>query len=99
MRFAEPVKFLFLPEMGLLGSQICVHGPYLKRIDNLYFVCKMFKNISPDLVRSGRTCPANLGVRSGQETHMPSPVESYLKKLCIYENCKCSPTKNLIQLC
>ena len=26
-----------------------------------YLVCKMFKNISPDLVRSGRTCP----VRSG----------------------------------
>ena len=27
-------------------------------------VCKNFKNISPDLVRSGRTCQANLGVRS-----------------------------------
>ena len=26
--------------------------------------CKIFKSISPDLVRSSRTCPANLGVRS-----------------------------------
>ena len=39
----------------------------------------MFKNISPDSVRSGRTCPANLGVRSGHETHMPSPVEPGLE--------------------
>ena len=45
--------------------QICVQGPYLMRIDNLYLVGKMFKNISPDSVRSGRTCPANLGVLSG----------------------------------
>ena len=28
--------------------QICVQGPYLMRIDNLYFVGKKFKNISPD---------------------------------------------------
>ena len=35
------------------------------RIDNLYLVGKMFKNIGPETVRSGRTCPANLGVRSG----------------------------------
>ena len=45
------------------------------RIDNLYLVGKMFKSISPDSVRSGRTCPENVGVLSGQETHMPSPVE------------------------
>ena len=30
-----------------------------------YLEGKMFKNITPDLTRSGRTCPANLGVRSG----------------------------------
>ena len=37
------------------------------------------KNISPDSVRSGKTCPANLGVLvlSGQKTHKPSPVEPY----------------------
>ena len=36
----------------------------------------MFKNISPDLVRSGKFgCP----VLSGQETHMPSPVEPYMQ--------------------
>ena len=34
----------------------------------------MFKNISPDSVRSGKFgCP----VLSGQETHMLSPVEPY----------------------
>ena len=33
-------------------------------IDNLYLIGKMFKNISLDSVRSGRTCPTNLGVRS-----------------------------------
>ena len=40
----------------------------------------MFKNVSPDILRSGRTRPANLGVRSflsGQETHMHSNVEPY----------------------
>ena len=52
------------------------------RIDNLYLVGKMFKNISPDSVGPAgpvriRSGPANLGVRSGQETHMPSPVEPY----------------------
>ena len=32
------------------------------RIDNLNLLGKMFKNISPDSVWSGRTSPANLGV-------------------------------------
>ena len=37
----------------------------------LFLVCKMFRNISPDLVLSGKFgCP----VLSGEETHMPSPV-------------------------
>ena len=44
------------------------------RIDNSYLVGKMFKNISPDSVLSGKFgCP----VLSSQETHMPSPVEPY----------------------
>ena len=30
----------------------------------VYLYGKMFKNISPYAVRSGRTCPPNLGVRS-----------------------------------
>ena len=34
------------------------------RIDNPYLEGKMFKDVSPDLVLSGRTCPANLGVWS-----------------------------------
>ena len=42
----------------------------------------MFRNVSPDLVRSGMTRPANLGVRScpvlsGQKAHMPILVEPY----------------------
>ena len=31
----------------------------------VYLFGRMFKYISPDSVRSGRTCPANLGVWSG----------------------------------
>ena len=38
--------------------EICVQGPYLTRIDNLWLACKMFKSISPDSVWSGRTCLA-----------------------------------------
>ena len=56
--------------------QICVQFGTLSlmRIDNPYLVGKMFKNISPDSVWSGKFgCP----VLSSQETHMPSPVESY----------------------
>ena len=54
--------------------KIYVLGPYLTRIDNPYSVCKMFKNISPDLVRSGRTCPTNLGVRSCPVRNLICPV-------------------------
>ena len=79
-------RFLFLLFVWSKNfrHQICVQGPYLMRIDNLYLVGKMFKNISPDSVRSGRTCPANLSVRScqvlsGQEAHMPSLVVPYFK--------------------
>ena len=34
----------------------------------------MFKNISPDSVRSGRTCPENLGVRSFPVRKLICPV-------------------------
>ena len=61
-----------------LLTPICVQWPYLMRIDNLYLVGKMFKNVSLDSVRSGKFgCP----VLSGQETHMLSPVEPYIKPL------------------
>ena len=39
-----------------------------------YFVCKIFKNISPDLVWSCRTCLANLGVRSCSVRKLICPV-------------------------
>ena len=63
--------------------QICVRGPYLMRIDNLKLVGKMFKNISPDSVWCGRTCPANLGVRS-------CPVG---KLICQVRSCPCQVFK------
>ena len=59
-----------------LLTPICVQWPYLMRIDNLYLVGKMFKNISPDLVRSGRSCLANLGVRSCPVRKLICPVWS-----------------------
>ena len=70
--------------------QICVQGPYLMRIDNLYLVGKMFKNISPDSVRSGRTCPANLGVRSCPVRKVICPVrlspnnDNWSNKPCLF---------------
>ena len=39
-----------------------------------YLVGKMFKNAGPDSVRSGRTCPANLGVRSCPVRKLICPV-------------------------
>ena len=39
-----------------------------------YLFGKMFKNISPDSVRSGRTCPANLVVRSCPVKKLICPV-------------------------
>ena len=44
------------------------------RIDNPYLVGKMLKSISPDSVRSGRTCPANLVVRSCPVRKLICPV-------------------------
>ena len=51
-----------------------IQWPYLMRIDNPYLVGKMFKNISPDSVRSGRTCPVNLGVPSCPVRKLICPV-------------------------
>ena len=61
--------------------QICVHGPYHMRIDNLYLLGKMYKNISPDSVRSGRTCPANLG--SGLVRKLICPVRLSPKRMLL----------------
>ena len=41
-----------------------------------YLYGKMFKNISPDSVRSVRTCPANLGVQSCPVKKLICPVRS-----------------------
>ena len=46
------------------------------KIDNPYLVGKMLKSISPDSVRSGKTCPANLGVRSCPVRKLICPVRS-----------------------
>ena len=56
--------------------QICVQGPYLMRIDNLYLTGKMVKSISLDSVRSSSTCPANLGVQSCPVRKLICPLRS-----------------------
>ena len=56
--------FVYLFSLGTF------HTKFLTGIDNLYLTGKIFKNIRPDSVRFGRTCLANLGVRS-------CPVWSY----------------------
>ena len=50
-----------------------------------YLVCKMFKNISLDLVQSGRTCSTNLGVRSCLVRKLICPVQS---SPTWYHNCR-----------
>ena len=59
-----------------LWHQICVQESCLMRIDNPYLVGKMFKNLSLDSVRSCRTCPAHLGVRSCPVRKSICPVRS-----------------------
>ena len=46
---------------------------------HFFLIINMFENISPDSVRSGRTCPANLGVQFGQ-----AYAQSSQAQLCIY---------------
>ena len=74
---------------------ICVKGPYLMKMDNLNLVGKMFENISPDSVRSGRTCQANLGVRSCPVGKLICPVRSspIMAELFVYvsDPVACSP--------
>ena len=52
----------------------------------VYLYGKMSKNISPDSVRSGRTCPANLGVRTCPVRKLICPV-------------RLSPSNLLLQKC
>ena len=61
---------------GNFRHQIFVQVPYLMKSNNLLLVGETFKNISPDSVRSGRTCPANLGVRSCPVRKLICPVRS-----------------------
>ena len=75
------------------------------RIDNPYLVGKMLKSISPDSVRSGRTCPANLGVRSCPGRELICPVRLSPSRLCswylgnhnfsTFVSCSLNPTTNL----
>ena len=64
------IFFIYLFGLGAqLFAPICVKGPYV-------MAGKMFEKISPDSVRSGRTCPANLGVRSCPVRKLICPVQS-----------------------
>ena len=54
--------------------QIHAKGPYFIRINNPYLVSEMFKDISPGSIRSSRTCPAYLGIRSCPVRKLICPV-------------------------
>ena len=41
----------------------------------------MYKNISPDSVLCGRTCPANLGVRSYPVLKLICPIKKHIPKI------------------
>jgi hypothetical protein len=69
----EFLNFQLQHNLELLTPNLCP-GHYPKRNDNPYLVCKMFRNISPDLVRCGRTCRANLCVRSCPVRKLICPV-------------------------
>ena len=73
--------FLFI----CFWHQIWAQGPYLLRIDNQYLASKMFRNVSPDSVRSGRTCLANFGVRSCPVRKLicPVPLSPMLNDWCL----------------
>ena len=85
------------PDVFLLGRR--TFNTFKNRKKNPNFFCqifffsifffknlvgKMFKNISPDSVRSGRTCPANLGVRSRPVRKLICPVRLSPTKLAIF---------------
>ena len=74
-----------------LFDKIYVQGHYPMKIDNLYLIGKFFENISQDSVRSGKTCPAKLGVRSCPVGKLICPVRSgpiweVLKQCAILQN-------------
>ena len=46
----------------------------------------MFRNICPDSVRSGRTCPANLGVRSCPVRNSYAQSGRALSRLLLYKH-------------
>ena len=73
-----------------------IQWPYLMRIDNPYLVAKIFENISPDSVRFGRTCPANLAVRSCPVRKLICPV--WLSPRFVKIGKKHSPEKILPKL-
>ena len=62
-----------LSKSGLSGNQTFSFNFFFqhfsfKKFFQIFFVSlfvKMFRNTIPDSVQSGRTCPANLGVQSG----------------------------------
>ena len=75
-KFFSRFFFCLFNWSGNFRHQIFVQVPYLMKSNNLLLVGETFKNISPDSVRSGRTCPANLGVRSCPVRKLICPVRS-----------------------
>ena len=73
-------RFFLLLLFTFCTKFVSREGPYLMRIDNSYMVGKMYKNVSTDSVRVRKDLSIKFGcpLLSGQETHMPSPVDPYI---------------------
>ena len=81
------IFFFYLFVLGTFDTK------FLMRIDNLYLAGKMFKNICLDSVWSGRTCLANLDVRS-------CPVRKLIYLVRLSPNFEISNSKfKLLLLC
>ena len=61
----------------------------------LYLYGKMFKNVSPDSVQSGRTCPANLGVGSSPVRKLIYPVIRHMSNCHEKFDCAAYGTESL----
>ena len=72
--FFQDIFLFYLFGLGTFDTKFVSKVPILWELITCTLVGKMFKNISPDTVRSGMTCPANLGVRSCPIRKLICPV-------------------------
>ena len=74
--FSKIFFSVYLFGLGTFDTKFVSRVPILWELITCTLVGKMFKNISPDSVQSGRTCPANLGVRPCPVRKLICPVRS-----------------------